>query len=90
VYPDVDRAEGVDRGGDELVGRAGLGQVAGVDRGLARDLLRSFLGDVGIEVVDQDLRPLACEKFRGRPPDSPCGAGHDRRFTVKKSHSTSP
>ena len=40
VDDDVDGAEGVDPGGDQLVGGVGLGQVAGVDGGLAVDLAR--------------------------------------------------
>ena len=38
VDEDVDLAEGLDRLRDELVGHAGLGQVAGEDRRLAVDL----------------------------------------------------
>ena len=74
------------RGGDQLVGGAGLGQVAGVDGGLAVDLARRLLGDVGVEVVDQHLGALADEQLGGRPADPSRRAGDDRRFPVKKSH----
>ena len=86
VDDDVDGAEGVDRGGDELVGGAGLGQVAGVDGGFAVDLARGLLGDVGVEVVDQNLGALAGEQLGGRPADPPRRPGDDRRFPIKKSH----
>ena len=86
VDDDVDRAEGVDRGGDQLVGGAGLGQVAGVDGGFAVDLARGLLGDVGVEVVDQHLGALAGEQLRGGPADPAGRPGDDRRFPIKKSH----
>ena len=74
------------RGGDELVGGAGLGQVAGVDGGLAVDLAGGLLGDVGVEVVDQHLGALAGEQLGGRPADPSRRPGDDRRFPVEKSH----
>ena len=82
VDDDVDRAEGLDPGGDQLVGGVGLGQVAGVDGGLAVDLARCLLGDVGVEVVDQNLRALRREQLCSRPADSPGGPGDDRRFSI--------
>ena len=49
--------------------RAGLGQVAGEDGGLAVDLAGGLLGDVAVEVVDQDLRSLGDEQLSGRAAD---------------------
>ena len=86
VDADVDRAERVDGGGDELVGGAGLGQVTRVDSGLAVDLARRLLGDVGVEVVDQHLGALAYEQLGRRPADPSRRAGDDRRFPIEKSH----
>ena len=58
VDDDVDLAERVDRLPHELVGRARLGQIAGKHRGLALDLAGGLLGDVAVEVVDQNLSAL--------------------------------
>jgi hypothetical protein len=91
VDDDVDGAEGVDRGGDHLVGGTALGQVAGEDRGLAVDLARGLLGDVAVEVVDENLGALAGEQLRGGAANAARRPGHDRRFPVQKSlRSTSP
>ena len=83
---DVDGAEGIDRGGDELVGGLGLGQVTGVDRGFTVDLTGCLLGDVGVEVIDQYLGALGGEELGGRPANSSCRTGDDCRFPIKKSH----
>ena len=83
----VDRPEGFDRGRDELVGGAGLGQVAAEDGGLAVDLARRLLGDIAVDVVDQDLGALADEQLRRRPADAAGRARDDRRLAVEKSHS---
>ncbi len=61
VDDDVDGSEGIDPGGDELIGGALLGQVTGVDGGLTVNLACGLLRDVGVEVVDQHLGALACE-----------------------------
>ena len=86
VDDDVDLAEGLDRLRDQLVRHAGLGQVAGEDRGLAVDLARRLLGDVAVDVVDQDLGALVDEQLRRRPADAARRAGDDRRLAVKQSH----
>src|SRR5205823_12291060 len=87
VDDDVDLAEGVDRLGDELVGRARLGQVAGEHRRLTVDLGARLLGDVSVEVVDEDLRAVLHEQLRRRPADAARRAGDDRRLAVEYSHS---
>jgi hypothetical protein len=61
VDDDVDLAEGVDRGLDQPVGRVAGGEVAGEDGGLAGDLFSRLLGDVAVEVVDQNLSALRAE-----------------------------
>ena len=66
--------------------RVGLGQVAGEDGGFAVDLARGLFGDVGVEVVDQNLGALGGEHFGRRPADPARRAGDDRRFPIKKSH----
>src|SRR5262249_41239581 len=86
VDDDVDLPERVDRLLDELVGGAGLRQVAGVDGGLAADLARGLLGDVTVEVVDQDLRSLGDEQLRGRAADASRRPRDDRRLPVEYSH----
>jgi hypothetical protein len=58
VDDDVDLPELVDGLLDELIGDVLLGQVAGEDSRLALDLGRCLLGDVAVEVVDQDLGAL--------------------------------
>ena len=65
---------------DELVGGAGLGQIAGEDGRLAVDLAGGLLGDVAVEVVDQDLGALFGEQLRGGAADPACRAGDDRRL----------
>src|SRR5205807_1879053 len=87
VDDDVDLAEGVDRLGHELVGRARLGQVAGEHRRLTADLGARLLGDVSVEVVDEDLRAVLHEQLRRRPADAARRAGDDRRLAVEYSHS---
>ena len=69
--------------GDQLVGGAGLGQVAGEDGGLAVDLAGRLLGDVAVDVVDQHLGALAGEQLGRRPADPARRAGDDRRLAVK-------
>ena len=82
----VDRAERLDRGLDELVAGALGGQVAAEDGGLAVDLARGLLGDVAVDVVDQDLGALGDEQLRRRPADAARRARDDRRLAVEKSH----
>ena len=77
-------------GGDELVGGALLGEVAGVDRGLARDLRGRLLGDVAVEVVDQHARALLGEQLRRRAADAAGRSGDDRHLAVEDSHGRSP
>ena len=86
VDEDVDPAPFADDVGDELVGNAGLGQVAGEDERLAVDLGGGLLRDVGIEVVDQHLRALRREQLRGRPADPAGRAGDDRHLAIEDSH----
>jgi len=83
VDHDVDRPKGIHRRLDQLVRGALLGEVAGVNGGLGVDLARGLLGDVGVEVVDQHLRPLAREQLRGGAADAPSRAGDDRALAVK-------
>ena len=47
-----------------------LGQVAGVDGGLARDLVRGLLRGVTVEVVDDDLGAVLAEQLRRRAADA--------------------
>ena len=54
----------------KLVRNAGLRQIAGVDRGLAVDLVRGLLGDLAVDVVDEHPRPLAREQLRRGSPDA--------------------
>ena len=68
-------------------GTPGFVEVAGEHRGLARDLPGRLLGDVAVEVVDDDLRALRDEQLRGGAPDPACRTGHDRRLAVEYSHS---
>ena len=82
----VDRAERLDRGLDELVAGSLGGQVAAEDGGLAVDLARGLLGDVAVDVVDQDLGALGDEQLSRRPADPARRARDDRRLAVEKSH----
>jgi hypothetical protein len=66
---------------------AALGQVAGEHGGLAVDLRCRLLGDVAVEVVDQNLRALRDQQLRRRATDSACRARDDRRLAVEYSHS---
>ena len=86
VDADVDAAEGIDRGGDQLVAGAVGGQVTREDRGLAADLRSRLFGDVPVEVVDQHLRALRRHQLGGRAADPAGRPGHDRGFAVQKSH----
>ena len=72
----------------ELVGGAGLGEVAREDGRLAVDLAGGLLGDVAVEVVDQDLRALGDEQLRRRASDAASRARDDRRLAVEYSHSS--
>jgi hypothetical protein len=83
VDHDLDLAEGLVRLRDQLLGNAGLGQIAGEDRRLAVELARRLFGDLAVDVVDQHLRALAEEELRRRPPDSARRAGDDRGLAVK-------
>ena len=58
----------------ELVGHAGLGEVAGEHRVLARDLLSGLLCDVAVEIVDEHLRAVRGEQLCGGAPDAARGA----------------
>jgi hypothetical protein len=86
VDDDVDLPELVDRLLDELVGDVLVREVAGEGDGLALDLAGCLLGDVAVEVVDQDLGALLGEQLGGRPADAASRAGDDRRLAVKYSH----
>ena len=86
VDDDVDLAELVDGLLDELVGDAVLGQVAGEDGGLAGDLGRGLLGDVAVEVVDQDLGALLGEQLCGGAADAAGRAGDDGGLSIEDSH----
>ena len=70
----------------ELVGRVALGQVAREDGGLAADLRRRLLGDVAVEVVDDDLGAVLDEQLGGRAADAARRAGDDRHLVVEDSH----
>ena len=86
VDEDVDLAELVDRLLYELVRDARLRQVAREDGGLAVDLDRRLLGDVAVDVVDEDASALAHEELRRRAADAAGRAGDDRVLSVEKSH----
>jgi len=73
----------------DLVGHAGLGQVPGEHGCFARDLAGGLLGDLAVEVVDQNLGALAHEQLGGRAPDAARRARDDRRLAVEYSHSRS-
>src|SRR5205807_9616295 len=81
-----DRSERVDRVLDKLVRHARLREVAGEDGGLAIDLAGRLLGDVAVEVVDEDLRAVCDEQLRRRASDPARGARDDRSFAVEYSH----
>ena len=89
VDDDVDLAELVDGLLDQLVRHALLGEVAAEDGGLARDLGRGLLGDVGVEVVDEHARALLGEQLGCGAADSSRRSGNDRRLSVQDSHSVS-
>jgi len=63
VDDDVDLSEVVNGLLNELIGDVGLGEVAGEHRRLALDLLSRLLGDVAIEVVDEDLCAVVGKKL---------------------------
>jgi hypothetical protein len=86
VDHDVELAELVDRLLDQLVADAFLGQVAAEDRGLALDLAGGLLGDVAVQVVDQDARAVLGQQLGRRPADAARRSGDDRRLAVKYSH----
>jgi len=67
----------------ELIGHAGLRQITPEHERLAGDLGGGLLGDVAVEIVDQHLRPLAHEPFRGGAADAASRAGDDRALAVK-------
>ena len=67
-------------------GTPGCGQVPGEHERFAGDLARRLLGDVAVEVVDQDLRALLGEQLRGRASDSACRAGDDRHLVIEHCH----
>ena len=48
--------------------------------------LRGLLGDVAVEVVDQDLRALLGQQLGRRAADAAGRAGDDRRLSVQYSH----
>ena len=86
VHEDVDLAELVDGLLHKFVRNARIGQVAGEDSRLAVDLRRCLLGDVAVDVVDEDSRALAYEELRRRAADAASRAGDDRVLSVEKSH----
>ncbi len=71
----------------ELVGCAGLCEIAREDSGFAADLAGCLLGDVAVEVVDQNLGALLHEQLRGCAADAACRACDDRGLAVEYSHS---
>ncbi len=86
VDQDVDLAPLVDHLLDELVGDALLGQVSREHQRLAGDLRRGLLGDVAVDVVDQDLRALLGEQLGGGASDPAGRAGDDRHLVVENCH----
>jgi len=86
VDEDVDLAPLVDHLLDELIGDAGPGQITLEYERLAGDLGGGLLGDVAVEIVDQHLRALLGEEFRGRAADAAGRAGHDRDLAVEDCH----
>ena len=75
---------------DELVGDARLGQVTAEHQRVAVDLRRGLLGDVAVEVVDQDLGALRGEELGRRAADAARGAGDDRDLAVEDCHLVLP
>jgi hypothetical protein len=71
VDDDVDLAELVDGLLHQRVRHALLGEVASEDRGLAADLGCGLLGDVAVQVVDQDPGALLGEQLCGGAADAP-------------------
>jgi hypothetical protein len=86
VDDDVDLAPGVERRLHERVGRALLGQIAAVDRGLPGDLRCRLLGEIGVEVIDDHLGAVLAQQLRRRPADAAGGTGDDRHLVVQNSH----
>jgi hypothetical protein len=86
VDDDVDLAPRVDRRLHESVGRALGREVARVDGRLAVDGIRRLLGDVAVEVVEDDLRAVLAEQLGGRPADPPGAPGDDRDLVVQDCH----
>ena len=98
VDDDVDVAEGVDRLIDEPLAATPRGDVVTVDHGLATvvdddvdDLLcgvdvATLTLERGADIVDDDLRTLACEQQRLFASDASSSAGDNCHLSVEKSH----
>src|SRR5699024_1582177 len=97
VHQDVESAERVDGGLDQVLRALRRRHIVTVDDGVASgglDLGHDLLGRVlarvravraGAEIVDDDLRPLRREGQRVLAPDSPPGTGHDDDAAVHQS-----
>jgi hypothetical protein len=71
----VERAEALLGGVDEGLERVALGHVELEPGGIGTDLGGRLLGELGVEVADGDLHPLAREGLRRRLADAACRAG---------------
>src|SRR5262249_38241357 len=102
VHEDIELAEGVDRGLDDVLGAGALGDVVEARDRLAAggpdlraDLLGhrlAFTGDAAgtAEVVDDALGALLGEENRVRAADSTAGAGDRTNLSAEKSHPLPP
>jgi hypothetical protein len=95
VDDDVDRAERLDRGGDDGLAALGGGDAVAVGDGLAaegldladhvvgRTLAAAVARHRATEVVHDDARAAAGELERVRPAQAAAGAGDDRDLAVE-------
>jgi hypothetical protein len=87
VDDDVELAESLDGRAYDPLGHALLRQVASDDCRLAVDRRRRLLGDVGVQVGEQQPRAVCRQQLRGGAPDAARRAGDDRDLAVEHPHS---
>src|SRR5438132_193576 len=80
------RPHSFDRRLDEALGEVGCRHVAPARdrlRTARADLAHHLFGDLGLEIVDDDLRALGRELQGQRPADAPARPAHQRNLAVQ-------
>lgn len=86
VYDDVERPESVHGSCDDTVAEIRRGHVACADHGgaaIGGDLGRSGVGDISVEIVDDQFRTLGRELPGNCLADALAGSGDDRHLSLE-------